>query len=134
MENYLTKEPIPLSEILGEKSNPTCGATFLFMGTVRNHHQNKTVTKLFYDCHEPLANQTISQIIKEHRDQFKISRIQVIHRIGWLNLGDIALVVLAQGAHRKETILACDRTIEEIKKRVPIWKHEYYLDETEQWL
>jgi len=130
----ITRDPINTSEFLSQPPDATCGASASFVGVVRNHHDGKAVTKLFYDCFEPLAEKQIQAITKEARDQFGVTSIEVLHRIGELQVGDAAVAILVHSTHRDEAFAACRFVIEEIKHKVPIWKHEFYGDGTEAWV
>ena len=130
----ITTSPICLETFLLQSPNPHCGAVATFVGIVRDHHAGKAVKRLFYDCYEPLAEKEMYFILNEMRRQFPIDDIQAIHRTGWLEIGEAAVAIWVSAPHRKEAFRACEETIFQIKKRLPIWKKEVYVDESSEWV
>lgn len=129
----ITREPIHLKDFLSEPA-PSCGATAFFAGRVRNHHEGRQVQRLFYDCYEPMAEKEILRIIKTVKHETCVEVLRVLHRIGGLEIGEIAVVIEAHSAHRDEAFRACREVIERIKRDVPIWKKEIYVDGQESWV
>ena len=129
----ITRKPILLSDFLSIPPDPSCGASSFFVGRVRNHHQGKAVRRLFYECYEEMAEKRIRENADKSKQTFKLESIRILHRIGWLEIGDIAVVIEASAAHRDETFKACRAVIEAIKREVPIWKREIYADGTDEW-
>ncbi len=120
--------------MLIEKPDQTCGAVVSFAGIVRNHHEGKKVARLFYDCYTSMAEKEIKQAIDEAKKDFGIDDIRVLHRTGWLEVGEIAVVIIVNASHRGEAFSACRKVIETIKQKVPIWKKEIYADGSEKWV
>jgi molybdopterin synthase catalytic subunit len=131
---HLTKEPIFTDQFLSAQPDPSCGAAASFVGIVRNHHLGRSVVKLFYECYEPLAEKQVGLIVDRAMKQWPVREIRVLHRIGWLQVGDVAVAIAVHTSHREEAFSACRYVIEEIKKSVPIWKREVFGDGTEQWV
>ena len=131
---FITDKPIDLNEFLIRVPDEECGASAHFIGWVRNHHDGRKVTNLFYDCYRPLAEKEMAAIIREVAAQSGADEIRAIHRIGLLKVGEAAVAVWVSAPHREEAFLACRRTIDEIKKRVPIWKKEFYEDGNSEWV
>jgi molybdopterin synthase catalytic subunit len=131
---HIIREPISVEDFLKEKPAASCGASAHFVGMVRNHHNGKSVKKLFYECYESMADKQIASIVDRVKRAHGVERIRVLHRVGWLEVGDVAVIVEASSAHREEAFLACREIIEAIKKKVPIWKKELYEDETSNWV
>jgi molybdopterin synthase catalytic subunit len=131
---FLTKEPIVVSEFLGRDVPSSCGGVASFLGIVRDHHHGKGVKELFYDCYEPMAEKQIDRICQEACEMFGVKQVRVLHRIGRLQVGDVAVAIEAHSAHRDEAFKACRFVIDTIKQRVPIWKHEFYEDSTSKWV
>lgn len=131
---FITKESISLEKILKNPVKPFCGAMVLFTGIVRNHHEGKRVKKLFYECYSRMAEKEIRSIIEEAQKKFSVQDVRVLHRIGWLEVGEVALVIIVSSSHRPEAFSACRMILEEIKKSVPIWKKEVYEDGTSEWV
>lgn len=114
--------------------DPAHGAIDLFVGTVRNHHLGKAVTGLSYDVHPTLAHQIAQEICEEATRQWTGSKVYLSHYKGNQSIGQISVVIAVGSAHREEAFVACRYVIEELKKRVPIWKNEHYQDEENAWL
>lgn len=130
----LTEDPISVPEFFGEKSAPECGASVFFVGTVRSRQNGKTVKKLYYECHKSMAEKQIESIIEKIRKSYGVERIRLLHRIGWLEVGDTAIVIEVNSCHRREAFAACQAVLEEVKRKVPIWKKEVYADGTAEWV
>lgn len=131
---FITKEPICLEEFIALAPPEHCGGTTFFVGRVRNHHEGKKVKRLFYECYHSMAEKEIEKIVNNVISETAVSEIRVLHRVGWLEIGDIAVTVSASGVHRDEAFTACRQVIERIKQDVPIWKKEVYEDESQSWV
>ncbi len=131
---YMTYEPISLSEIFNTNLSTSTGGQAVFVGYVRDRNEGRRVEKLFYECYLPLAEKGIRQIIYQAKNQWNIDLAQVRHRVGWLEIGDIAVVVRVDAAHRKDAFEASEWIVDEIKRVVPIWKKEFYQDKWQTWL
>lgn len=113
---------------------PECGGIGIFIGTVRNHHEGKAVKALKYTAYAPVSEKMIRQIEQEIQQKFAVAYVRVIHRIGALNIGEKAIIAIAYAAHRREAFAACEEAVERVKHEVPIWKEEFYLDGTSQYV
>lgn len=131
---YLTYQPISVEGFLKESPPASCGACVHFIGRVRNHQHGRAVKRLYYECYESMAEKQMT-VIRDHvQSRYGVERIRVLHRLGWLEIGDVAVVIEVSSAHREEAFAACRAMIEEIKKKVPIWKKEVYEDGTSEWV
>lgn len=110
------------------------GAFVCFEGWVRNHHQGQAVRGLTYSAHVALALLQGQDVMKKALQQFAGIRCLAVHRLGALELGDIAVWVGVCSAHRDQAFSACRMIIDTIKLDVPIWKHEHYLQGESTWL
>jgi molybdopterin synthase catalytic subunit len=126
--------PIDVSALLAEISDPACGAVTLFLGTVRDTNDGRAVSGLEYSAYEPMALKEMERIADEVGDRFGVHRFVVVHRIGELALGEASVAIVAAHAHRQSALDASRYAIEELKKRVPVWKRERYLDGTREWI
>ena len=108
------------------------GALVCFEGRVRNHHQGRAVRGLDYEAHESLALDEGEAVVAEAKQRFGVSAA-CVHRLGTLELGEIAVWVGVAGGHRQEAFSACRWIIDEIKSRVPIWKREHYVEGEAIW-
>lgn len=130
----ITDQPIDLNQWLAQQPAPGCGASAFFVGRVRNHHQGKKVTRLFYECYVPMAEKQITAIAETVKQKTGVQEIRVIHRVGWLEIGEAAVVISVSSAHRQEAFAACREVIDRIKQDVPIWKKEIYQDLSHDWV
>ena len=130
---HLTADPIRIEELITAVSAPEHGGLALFLGTVRDHDAGRDVTRLEYSAYGDMAEAECGRIVREATARWA-ARVAVSHRIGTLAIGEIAVAVAAAAAHRAEAFDACRYVIEELKRRVPIWKLETYADGTEAWV
>ncbi len=131
---HITHQPISVETFLKEKPTASCGASVHFVGTVRNHQNGRAVKRLYYECYESMADKQIAAISDHVKHNYSVDRIRVLHRVGWLDVSDVAVIIETRSAHREEAFMACRAVIEEIKKKVPIWKKEVYEDGTSEWI
>ena len=129
---HLTRKPIRPSDFL-ENGDFKNGATVLFLGKVRDHSEGKKVLYLEYEAYETMAEKMIAGLIVSTSKKFQVEAVTIRHRLGRLELGEIAVAIAVEGAHRDETYAASRFLIEEIKHRVPIWKKETFADGTSEW-
>lgn len=109
------------------------GASVFFFGTVRGSHQGKKVTHLTYEAYEVLAEAMIEDILKRASKNWRNIGVQILHRLGKVATGEIAVAIEVCSAHRDEAYQTSRFLIDEIKSRVPIWKKEYFEDGIYQW-
>lgn len=114
--------------------NDHCGALVSFDGRVRNHNNNSDVQRLTYYGYEDLAINQGRLIIETAKVKFDIEAAVAIHRIGALEIGDVAVWIGVSAAHRDAAFEACRWILDTIKADIPIWKQEYYSDEPSKWL
>ena len=111
-----------------------CGALATFEGWVRNHNNDSRVTSLTYYGYEKLAINQGKRIIEEAKRLFDIENAVAIHRIGALEVGDMAVWVGVSSKHRYPAFDACKWILDTIKADIPVWKQEFYQDEPSKWL
>ena len=131
---FITARPILPAAFLLATPPASCSALATFFGVVRNHHAGRTVRRLHYECYASMANCEIRRIKEEVVIRRELADIRILHRIGTLEIGEIAVAVAASSAHRAEALAACAEVVEEIKRSVPIWKKEFYEDGTSAWV
>lgn len=129
---FLTPNPIDLTSFKG--TSASAGAEYLFIGKVRNHHQGRAVRYLEYEAYGPMAEKQIQKLVDAAQQQWPLIRVAVQHRVGRLAIGDIAIAILTESAHRQESFAANQYLIDHIKHEVPIWKREFYADGTQDWV
>ena len=105
-----------------------------FEGWVRDHNEGRQVLRLGYQAYAPLAQSEAARILAEAREKFAIIDAHCVHRVGTLEIGELAVWVGVSAAHRDAAFAACRYVIDEVKKRVPIWKNEHYADGESGWL
>lgn len=130
---FLTDEPIDLAPLLAAVCSPTRGGVASFLGLVRDHHEGRQVVRLNYSAYGPMAEAECARIVAEAEAQWPVT-IALKHRSGMLEVGDIAIAVVAAAAHRTAAFDACRLVVEEVKRRAPIWKQEFYADGTVAWV
>ena len=130
---YLTRSPLALSTLIGEVASADRGGIVSFLGTVRDHHGGREVRALSYSAYDPMAESVSAEIVAEAAARWPV-RIALRHRLGDLEIGDVAVAIAVAGGHRDEAFAACRYVIEELKRRVPIWKKETYADGTVEWV
>lgn len=129
----ISSEEIDIEKMVSMISSEKNGAIVTFIGTVRNLNDGKDVTKIIYDAYMPMAEMEIEKIVKEAMEKFNIIDACVHHRIGEFYPRDIVVFIGVSSMHRQEAFDACRFIIDEIKEKVPIWKKEFYGNES-KWL
>jgi molybdopterin synthase catalytic subunit len=136
MSCRVTHDPIDPSALLHSVVGPADGAALLFWGVVRNHNDDRPVTHLEYDAYVEMAERVLREIVGEARERWQTGEIAVVHRLGRLDVGEGSVAIAVASPHRAEAYDASRYVIEELKRRVPIWKREGYADGAgeERWL
>lgn len=114
--------------------HPSAGGYACFEGWVRDHNEGRAVVRLEYEAFEALANKEGARIVQEAIARYGVLAAACVHRIGSLQIGDLAVWVGASSPHRGEAFDACRYIIDEVKHRVPIWKKEHYVDGISNWV
>lgn len=130
----LVKRPIDPAALAVAVANGSRGAVCSFVGTVRNRDRGRAVTRLDYECYEPMAQRELETIVGEAQTRFGDPAIVVEHRLGRLVVGDVAVAVVAAHERRASAIGAMQYVLEELKQRLPIWKLEHFEDGTREWV
>jgi molybdopterin synthase catalytic subunit len=125
--NYMisiTKDTIDQTKIFDQIKDDSCGAIVSFIGFVRDHSSKGKVEGIFYDAYDEMLEEILKKIEREVFKNWNIKKFIAVHRTGYLQVGEISVVVGVSSEHRKEAFEACSYGIENIKKRCPIWKKE----------
>ncbi|MGV9823983.1 molybdenum cofactor biosynthesis protein MoaE [Gordonia sp. NPDC003429] len=136
---HLSPHPIDLATheaLVTRASGGSAGAIVGFAGAVRNHDggHEAAVTMLSYSSH-PTAPAVLAEVVAEVIDGVAgVRAVAVSHRVGDLQVGDIAFVVAVAADHRGEAFGLCMRLVDEVKARLPVWKHQYFADGTDEWV
>ena len=134
MRVALVQAPIDVAKLLTEVNTPSSGATTLFLGTVRDVNEGRPVLGIDYSAYASMAQHEMELIAREASERFGTPHIVMEHRIGYLALTDVSIAIAVSHARRTPAMDAVRYAIEEVKKRVPIWKREHYIDGTREWV
>ncbi len=134
MHVAIVSHPIDSAALIAAVASDSHGATSLFLGTVRDINDGRAVTGMDYTAYDAMASRELEKIAREAAAKFDGVAIAVEHRVGALALGDVSVAVAAAHAHRRNALDATGWVIDELKRRVPIWKREHYTDGTREWL
>lgn len=130
----LSETPIDAAALRITLEDPAAGGCVTFEGWVRNHNEARAVTRLDYQAFAPLAEGEGEAILAEATARFALRAARCVHRVGALAIGDMAVWVGVSADHRDAAFAACRWIIDEVKRRVPIWKNEHYADGESGWL
>jgi molybdopterin synthase catalytic subunit len=114
-------------------AHPAAGAVAVFHGVVRDNDHGRGVTALEYEAH-PSAGAVLAEVAAGIAADPEVHAVAVSHRIGVLGVGDVALVAAVSSAHRAVAFAACARLVDEVKERLPVWKHQLFTDGTDEWV
>lgn len=130
----LSAQPLDITALAARLRDPRAGACASFEGWVRDHNDGRGVRGLRYEAYAELAAREGEAILAEALARFDVLEAACVHRIGELAIGDLAVWVGVSAAHRDAAFAACRWIIDEVKARVPIWKHEHYREGDAGWL
>ena len=131
---YLTRTRISIDALLAEVSSAACGGTCLFLGTVRSGPEEQGVTAIEYSAYEAMVEAEFGRLLADAGARWPEARIAVRHRLGVIPSGEASIAIAAAAPHRAEAFEACRFVIEEVKRRIPVWKKELRVDGTETWV
>jgi molybdopterin synthase catalytic subunit len=127
-------DPIDVASVLREVESPAHGAGLLFVGTVREVNDGRSVDGMEYTAYVAMAEKEMAAIAAEASEKYSGSFVVIVHRIGPLAIGDASVAIATGNAHRDAVYQANRYVIEQLKTRVPIWKREHYTDGTREWV
>ncbi|EID54903.1 molybdenum cofactor biosynthesis protein MoaE [Saccharomonospora xinjiangensis] len=131
---HVTEEDLSVEEHARLVAEAGAGAVVTFGGVVRDHDNGRTVTSLHYEGH-PTAGEVLARVVSDvvaHRDG--VRAVAVSHRLGTLKIGDVALACAVAADHRAEAFATCSDLVDEVKARLPVWKHQWFGDGTDEWV
>ncbi|MEN3028919.1 MAG: molybdenum cofactor biosynthesis protein MoaE [Aquificaceae bacterium] len=132
---YLGVEWVGAERLLVEYKPPEdCGAGLTFLGIARSAPEDGDVLELHYEAFTEMAIKVMEEIRKETLKNFPVREVFIHHRLGLVRVGEPSFLVVVFGGHRDETFRACRYAVDEVKKRVPIWKKEVFRDGTSRWV
>jgi molybdopterin synthase catalytic subunit len=129
----LVRRPLDPGALISEVAQPANGAILLFLGVVRDVNDGRGVTRIEYSAYEPMAARELAAIAEEASAKFGANLV-IEHRLGDLALEETSVGIAVGHPHRGEAYEASRWVIEELKRRVPIWKREHYVDGTREWV
>jgi molybdopterin synthase catalytic subunit len=124
----ITREPIDTERILDGLKRGEDGAALVFEGVVRNQTRGRKTLYLDYEAYEDMALQELEALVGEAIEKFKIRDVAIVHRLGRLQIGETSVLIAVASAHRAAAFEACRWLIDTLKRKVPIWKKEYFED------
>jgi len=130
----LSAEPIDAAALQRGLDDARAGAVVAFEGRVRNHNEGQPVLSLAYEAYAALAEKEGARILAEAVAKFPVLKAACVHRVGHLQIGELAVWVGVAAAHRDAAFGACRYIIDETKARVPIWKKEHYASGASEWI
>jgi len=125
--------PVSVEHVADVVATDQDGAVVTFAGVVRDHDGGKGVTALGYERH-PSAGAVIAEVARSIAEAHPGVRIAVLHRVGDLVVGDVALAAAVSSPHRAEAFAACAALVDLVKESVPIWKHQEFTDGSDEWV
>jgi molybdopterin synthase catalytic subunit len=125
--------PLDVAEVLAAVSDVAAGGLTVFVGSVRDHDDERAVTGLEYAAH-PSALDRLREVVDAVAVKHDVLAVAAVHRVGVLALGEPAVVVAAAAAHRGDAFEASRALIDDLKATVPIWKHQRFADGTDEWV
>lgn len=131
--SFVTAARLDHAALCRAVSSPKHGALATFVGTVRSVHAGRRVKAVSYDCFVPLAGKELARIKAAAEKRWPV-RVAVAHRTGRLKVGEASVAIAVGSGHRAEVFAACRFVIEEIKRTVPVWKREHYVQGDGRWL
>ena len=133
-EPLVGSEPIDLAALVTAVSHPGAGAVASFVGAVRNVNEGAAVTGIEYEAYLPMADRELRTILAEGEMRWPRVRAIAQHRVGYLAVGELSVAVAVASPHRAAAFDACRYVVEQLKRRVPIWKCEQYADGRRAWV
>jgi molybdopterin synthase catalytic subunit len=129
----ISDQPLSVTQVLDSLDDPASGGLVLFVGRVRDHDHDQGVTGLSYSAH-PSALERLQDVCERIADQYDVSGVAAVHRVGDLEIGDLAVVVATIAGHRGSSFEASRALIDTLKAEVPIWKHQRFVDGSDEWV
>jgi molybdopterin synthase catalytic subunit len=129
----VTSEELSSDAAVAAVSDPAAGAINVFHGVVRNRNKGRSVDHLVYDAYPAMAEKVMRQIAEEAIERFDLKQCAVLHRTGRLEIGETSLLIAVSCGHRADSFEAGHWLVNEVKKRVPVWKKEVWSD-GEEWI
>lgn len=130
----VTTDPIDVAALLASVPSPSDGAVLVFVGVVRDENDGRTVASLEYEAYAEMAERKMREIAAEARARWSVGDVALVHRVGRLDVGEASVAIAVASPHRSEAYEASRYLIEELKRRVPVWKREGYVEGETRWV
>jgi len=124
---------LSVDEVWSSVADAAAGGTVLFIGTVRERDSGRVVSELGYTAH-PSVEAELRRVAEKVVADFPVHALAAVHRVGDLAVGELAVIVAVACPHRAEAFAACRRLIDELKATVPIWKHQQFVEGSDEWV
>lgn len=124
----ISDEPLNIQSCIDRVMCPQCGGIDVFIGTVRSETKKKPVIRLEFEAYKTMAENEMKKIAQQASEKWAIQNILMHHRVGVLQVGEIAVIIAAAAPNRDAAFMACRYAIDTLKKKVPIWKKEIFQD------
>jgi len=134
MASFLTNEPLDPAALLAEVASTGCGASLLFLGTVRSSAEDGEIEGIEYSAYPEMAEGEFGRIVTEARQRWPQARVSLRHRTGYIPKGEASIAIAVAAPHRAEAYDCSRYLIEETKKRVPVWKKERLASGAARWV
>lgn len=134
MSSFVSDRPIDPAALMAAVASPGCGATTLFLGTVRSSPEDGDIEGIDYSVYPAMADTEFGAILNEAAGRWPQARVAVLHRVGYIPTGEASIAVAVAAPHRAEAYECSRYVIEETKKRVPIWKKERFASGAARWV
>ncbi len=129
----LREAPLSVDEVCAAVADPAAGGIAIFTGAVRNHDHGRPVRRLGYSAH-PTAAAELYRIAEKVAASYQVRALAAVHRLGELDVGELAVITAVACDHRAEAMDACRMLIDELKATVPIWKRQQFADGSAEWV
>jgi molybdopterin synthase catalytic subunit len=129
----VTTDPVSVEQMMRAVARPSAGAVVSFSGDVRDNDHGRQVATLTYEAH-PSAQALLEQVAHEVAQRADVQVVAVAHRHGLIPIGESALVAAVSATHRDAAFAACSQLVDEVKARIPVWKHQVFADGSDEWV
>jgi molybdopterin synthase catalytic subunit len=130
----VTSDPLDVSALLGRVGAPEDGAVLLFLGIVRNNNDGRRVERIVYEGYEPMARELLEVLATTAMERFGLSRVAVEHRLGQLRVGEASVALAISSPHRAAAYDASRWLMAELKRTIPVWKEEGFVEGDRGWV
>ena len=127
-------EPVDLAALVTAVAHAGAGAVASFVGVVRDVNEGAAVHGIEYEAYGPMVVRELDAILDEVTARWPGVRAAARHRVGYVSVGEVSVAVTASSPHRAAAFDACRYVVEELKRRVPVWKREHYADGRRAWV